>query len=129
MSRKTVLVVDDEPGIVQLVASVLESRGYVVLVAPDGFAAIRAANLHAGPIDLLLTDVRMPGLQGPKLCEQLNQKRPDIYCLLMTGCPEVISGLGVKFISKPFHIPDLLRRISAVLGPGSDIAGGTTFGD
>ena len=115
MSLETVLIVDDEPVIVMLIAAALRKSGYIALEAPDGAAALEIAARHPGPIGLLLTDVRMPGLPGPELCRRLRQRRPEIRCLLMSGYPEGEAG-GEAFLPKPFRIPDLLQRVREALG-------------
>ena len=116
MGGKTVLIVDDEPGIVRFVATVLRSNGYGVLEATDPLAALQLAEKHAGTIDLLLTDVRMPGLRGPELCERLRPQRPEAHYLLMSGDANSIETLGLPFLAKPFLIPELLQCVEQVLG-------------
>lgn len=112
----TVLIADDEVGIVALVATVLRQDGFVVLEAKDGIAALQLAAQHPGPIDLLISDVRMPGLTGTELCERLRRERPETRCLLMSGYAEGIEALDVAFLAKPFRLPELRQRVREVLG-------------
>ena len=115
MSLNTVLVVDDEPSILKFVAAALRNSGYVVLQAADGVTALELAAQHQGPIDVLLTDVRMPGLLGPEVCKRLRQQHPETHCLLMSGYPDGVDVSGVAFLEKPFRIPDLLQSVRQVL--------------
>jgi two-component system cell cycle sensor histidine kinase/response regulator CckA len=107
----TILIADDEPGILKLVAIVLRRSGYVVLEAADGLEALQLAAQHPGPIDLLLTDVCMPGLLGPEVCERLRPQRPETRYLLMSGYPEGIEASGLACLAKPFGIPELLQSV------------------
>jgi two-component system, cell cycle sensor histidine kinase and response regulator CckA len=116
MSRETVLIVDDEPGILNLVAVVLWNRGYAVLKARDADSALQLAMGHPGPIDLLLTDVRMPAMSGPELCERLRKVRTETRYLLMSASIDGGEGLGIPFLAKPFGIPELLRSVQASIG-------------
>jgi two-component system, cell cycle sensor histidine kinase and response regulator CckA len=115
MSGETVLIVDDEPGVLEFVATVLRKGGYVVIKAADGLAALELAALHPGQIDLLLTDVRMPGLLGPELCERLRGRRHETRYLLMSGQTDGIGNSGLAFLPKPFRIADLLRSVRQAL--------------
>src|SRR2546423_15133558 len=76
--RQTILIVDDDDIVLQSTATILSRAGYEVLVASEGSAAIQAAREHNGPIDLLLTDVLMPGVSGPDLASELRQVHPNI---------------------------------------------------
>ncbi|MGH7607168.1 MAG: PAS domain S-box protein, partial [Gemmatimonadales bacterium] len=82
---ETVLVVEDEPAVLTLSRRALEAQGYVVLAAADGTAALRIVERHGGRIDLLLTDVVMPGLSGRELADQLAVRRPGMRVLYMSG--------------------------------------------
>jgi PAS domain S-box-containing protein len=119
----TVLVAEDEPQVRQLVRRILESYGYTVLVASSGVEAAQVARAHAD-IDLLLTDVVMPGISGVELARQLRQTHPTMRALLMSGYPnEALSAYGVldpgdmALITKPFAPALLARRIEELLYP------------
>jgi two-component system cell cycle sensor histidine kinase/response regulator CckA len=109
--RPVVLLVDDEVGIREVVRAMLQLAGYRVLVAGSGEEALQAAAAHEGPIDLLLTDVVMPGIQGPELGERLRAIRPHTRVLLMSGVSDDLRG----GLAKPFSCGALLRAISATL--------------
>ena len=82
---ETILVAEDEDGILRLIRNVLQQRGYRVIGARDGAEALEAARAHLAGIDLVLTDVVMPRLSGPELVKQLRLDRPDIKVIFMSG--------------------------------------------
>src|SRR5258708_15188495 len=86
-ARQTILVVDDEPSIQLLVRSVLELLGHQVLAAGDASEALRLSERHAGRIDLLITDMCLPGTSGPEVLEQLLGTRPELRVLYISGNP------------------------------------------
>jgi two-component system cell cycle sensor histidine kinase/response regulator CckA len=111
----TILVVEDEEEVRALARDVLEMNGYRVLEALDVADAMRLAQTHAGPIDLLITDVVMPGASGPELARRLRTHRPGLRVLCMSGYPESedrrIEGEAgwTAWLQKPFT-PDVLMR-------------------
>jgi len=122
---ETVLVVEDESALRDLLRDVLEDNGYTVLAAGGGEEALRAAEAHPGHIDLLLTDVVMPGMTGPRLAQEVLAKRPDLKVVYVSGYSEeaVASlgrlGPGALLVSKPFAAAVLLRALrSALNGKG-----------
>jgi CheY-like chemotaxis protein len=118
---ETVLLVEDEPTILLLGKTMLESLGYSVLTAATPGDATRLAASHEGPIDLLLTDVIMPEMNGRKLAELLHALRPAMKCLFMSGyTADVIAhhgflGEGVHFLQKPFSFHGLATKVRDVL--------------
>ena len=82
---ETILLVEDEPDLRRLARIVLETNGYRVLEAAAGEEAIQQCRHCPGPIDLLLTDVVMPGLSGRQLAEQIRSLRPGLRTLFMSG--------------------------------------------
>ncbi|HLF48347.1 MAG TPA: response regulator [Methylomirabilota bacterium] len=112
---ETILVADDTADVLFLARDILEARGYTVLTASDGDAALRLAEGHAGPIHGLLTDVVMPGLTGPELADRLKSRRNETKVVYMSGyTTEVMDQYGIlhsgaPFIGKPFT-PDLMVR-------------------
>ncbi len=118
---ETVLIVEDEELVRDVATRILTQHGYEVLVAASGDAASALIDGHPGKIELLLTDVVMPGLTGRELAEQVSETRPEIRVLYMSGYPEsVIASQGVldqgiSFVSKPFNAADLLEHVRAVL--------------
>jgi len=114
------LVEDDEPGRVYA-RRVLEARGYRVLTAAHGPEALEVAAAHDGPIDLLVTDVIMPGMSGRELADRLVATRPGLRVLYVSGYTEnsvVHHGHlepGVAFLVKPYSPDDLARKVREVL--------------
>ena len=127
---ETVLVVEDEPSILTLTEQLLDSLGYRVLGAATPAQALRVAGLHAGAIDLLLTDVIMPGMNGRDLASRLHASRPGMPCLFMSGyTADVIAHRGVlddevQFIAKPFSTGELALRVHALLEQRQPVAHG-----
>jgi CheY-like chemotaxis protein len=124
---ETVLIADDDARILKVVGTALRNSGYVVLEAADGHAALQLAVQRTGRIDLFLTDVQMPGLSGPEVCERLRTKHPETRYLLMSGYAEGIQALGLPCLAKPFGIPELLQsirqRLDAARGQEEEPAG------
>ena len=115
----TVLVVDDEPGVRNLASTMLRRSGYAVLEASDAVEAERVAGAHAAGIDVLLTDIVMPGMRGPQLATRLRTTRPQIRVVYMSGfrdtepLADVERGEAV-FLPKPFLRAALLDAINRV---------------
>ncbi len=125
----TVLVVEDEPAVREIACAILGDLGYRVLEAADGEEALRTFGAHAAAVDLLLTDVVLPGpLRGRELAERLAAVRPAIRVLFMSGYTEnsiLHHGRlddGVQLIAKPFQREQLARRVAEVLGTAADDA-------
>jgi PAS domain S-box-containing protein len=118
---ETLLVVEDEALVLDVATRILSQHGYSVLAARSGAEALKLLESNRGPIQLLLTDVVMPGLTGKDVAEQVSKVRPEIRVLYMSGYPEsVIASQGVveqgiRLLSKPFKAPDLLEHVRAVL--------------
>jgi PAS domain S-box-containing protein len=115
--KPTLLLVEDEAALRQLVVTMLAEDGYVVLQAGNGMDAIALAERHRGPIDLLITDVVMPRLSGPELAQQLKGLRPGLEVLFMSGYNDsrlVARGVqqaNVNLLVKPFTPDQLLARV------------------
>jgi two-component system cell cycle sensor histidine kinase/response regulator CckA len=120
---ETVLLVEDEDSVRQLVRETLESRGYRVLESANGQAALALAASHPEPIHLVITDVVMPGLNGHELIQQLRAARPGIKTLYLSGyAQDAFSGSTAAeaqktFLQKPFTLQSLARKVREVLGP------------
>ncbi|MBK9066796.1 MAG: PAS domain S-box protein [Gemmatimonadetes bacterium] len=118
---ETVLVVEDEEAVRNLTRRVLEQHGYVVLSAPSGESALELARAHAGAIHVLLTDVVMPGISGPRLAEILLAERQGLCCLFMSGYAASAVGSSpllqgeTRFLQKPFTTTQLLQRLRETL--------------
>ena len=120
---ETVLLVEDESQVRRLVFEVLQARGYKVLAAKDGLEAIPLEENYADRIDLLITDVVMPGMSGRELAKHVTAARPDTKVLFMSGYTDDavlrhgVTGPGTAFLQKPFALEDLLQRVRALLDP------------
>jgi|TARA_B100000959_G_C14696318_1_gene506904 CheY-like chemotaxis protein len=118
----TILLVEDEPAIRSLIRRMLEGAGYELLIARNGNEALTVAKQHRGVIDLLLTDIVMPRMNGFELGEQIGSARPETNVLFVSGffkdSTAVRSGLratGRAFLLKPFTQDALLGKIQEVL--------------
>ena len=120
--KRTILLVDDEASVRAIVVRILRRAKYNVLEAEDGEAALRIAESHPGTIDLLITDMFMPGLRGPEVAQKLAQTCPGLRVLFMSGYADqdLRTGVpaGANFLNKPFSGADLAKAVEAVLqGP------------
>ncbi len=120
----TVLLVEDEPALLKLCRKFLEEEGYRVLAAAHSKEAIKLADEHPGQIDLLVTDVVMPGLSGPELWRRLAGGRPGLKRIFISGYADAsdirreISREGVRLLRKPFALGELKSRVAEVLAGG-----------
>ena len=118
---ETILLVEDEPAILSVGQMMLEKLGYRVLAADRPEEALRLARTHEGTIDLLITDVVMPGMNGSDLAAQLHALHPDLRVLFMSGyTADVIARQGVLedgacFVQKPFSLQELAAGVREVL--------------
>ncbi len=118
---ETILLVEDEPGILKMAAVMLERRGYTVLAAAAAGEALHLAETHAARIDLLMTDVVMPDMNGRELAETLLARHPKLKVLFMSGyTADVIAhhGIldeGVHYIQKPFSTRQVAEKVREVL--------------
>ena len=113
--RTTILVVDDEVTILQLLRDILEDEGYAVLMAKDGQEGFDLALEHHP--NLILTDLMMPRMKGDALITQVMQDPDPIPCILMSAYHTDVTLLPVPFLSKPFAITDLEQLVAAALLP------------
>ena len=116
----TVLLVEDERGLLSLAKRVLERAGYRVVAheAPESALAWWNEDGHGSTVDLLLTDVRMPGMTGDVLLERMRAERPDLAALLMSGNDDRLSDAaarGYAFLGKPYTPTDLVAAVRDVL--------------
>ncbi|WP_428485509.1 CHASE3 domain-containing protein [Rhodopila sp.] len=122
-SSATVLVVEDEPAVREIAVAILSDLGYHVLEAADGEEGLRVFGAHASEVNLLLTDVVLPGkVRGREIAERIAAIRPEVKVLFMSGYTEnsiVHHGRlddGVQLIGKPFKREQLARKVAEVLG-------------
>ena len=114
--HQTLLLAEDEMGIRQMTRAYLESLGYTVLEAADGDEALRVSRQYQGTIDVLVTDVVMPGVRGDDLVRILRHERPEILVLFISGFADLSKlDKGSLIVEKPFTFPELGRRIHDVL--------------
>ena len=117
-STPVILVVDDELVVRKLVDRLLTEEGYRVLSAADGYEALGIARSFPRKIDLLLTDIQMPRMDGIKLAEQFRTEWSGVRVLLMSGMmwqSQIITSEDTEFISKPFFPEELLDRVRTIL--------------
>ncbi len=118
---ETILLVEDEAALREVTRRLLTAAGYRVIAAANGREGLSAAGEHDGTIDLLLSDVVMPEMNGPQLAERLLHEDPSLRVLLMSGFAEPILDAGgqlderVALIEKPFAGPFLLAQIAQLL--------------
>jgi len=118
---ETILLVEDEASLRELVRECLEGGGYTVLPARHGAEALEIAERHGGCLQLLMTDVVMPGMSGRELAERLRARRPDVRILYMSGYTDdavVLHGVlaaDMAFLQKPFTADALARTVREVL--------------
>ncbi len=114
---ETILLVEDDDGVRELVAGVLRDRGYTVLMAHDGDQALEIATEHPRDIHALVTDVVMPGMSGRQIAQRVAGQRPGIRVLYMSGYTDDaivrhgVLEVGAAFIQKPFSSAALARKV------------------
>ena len=119
--NETILVVEDEADILEMTSNMLHSLGYTVLAAEDPLQALEICDALEGRIDLLLSDVIMPNMNGRELAERLRQLYPGIKCLYMSGyTADIIAHQGVldegiHFLQKPFSHAALAAKVREAL--------------
>jgi len=124
-TRETVLVVEDEPSLRLLIGEMLEESGFEVLQAEDPSAAIEVSRAHQGNIDLLLTDLVLPRINGRELAERLASTQPQLRVLFMSGhTDDEIDRQGVRteeiaFLPKPFSLDELTEKVRETLDQAS----------
>jgi two-component system cell cycle sensor histidine kinase/response regulator CckA len=119
-AAETILVVEDEPAVRQLVSAALRRAGYSVVEARDGEHALTLFDQHNAEIDLLLTDLRMPQMDGAELIRRLRARAPKLKVICVSGYPGSGIDLSVTghYLAKPFSKADLLNKVREVLdGP------------
>ena len=118
---EVVLLVEDEKGVRELARQYLEMSGYTVIEAEDGHTALELSAMHVGPIDLVLTDVVMPGISGRELADRISRSRPGIKILYMSGYTDqavVHHGIlesDAVLLQKPFNMASLATKLREIL--------------
>jgi PAS domain S-box-containing protein len=122
---ETILLVEDNVVVRELTKEILERQRYTILDAPSGIHALEIVAHHAGPIDLLLTDVVMPDMNGRELFDRVIVQRPGLKVMYMSGYPDNVIARhgaldeGVVFIQKPFTSLKLLAKVREALAARS----------
>jgi hypothetical protein len=122
---ETILLVEDETVVRHLVAEILENSGYTVLQAGDGPSALELLRRHTNKLDLLVTDVVMPGMSGPEVAQAVTSMRPGTQVLYTSGYTDSAIGHhgvlepGIAFLQKPFSSDDLTRKVRGLLDESS----------
>jgi DNA-binding NtrC family response regulator len=117
-SLETILVVDDYAQVRRLVVEILKGHGFRVFSADSGASALKLASETNETIDLLLSDVEMPGMSGPDLGEALRVARPEMHIMLMSGADNgnlLVLNYGWAYIQKPFVAVKLVEMVNHVL--------------
>jgi two-component system cell cycle sensor histidine kinase/response regulator CckA len=115
--RKRVLLVDDDDLVRSVIADTLRQEGYTVIEAPSGQVALSLVTAMP-PVDLVVSDVVMPGMPGPSLVARLRAQRPDLKVLFITGHPGEHDLRGERVLQKPFTGAALSEASLAALGIG-----------
>jgi two-component system cell cycle sensor histidine kinase/response regulator CckA len=122
---ETILLVEDDPALRKMAAEVLRDTGYKVLTAPSGADALHVAAEHKGPLDVLPTDVVMPGMTGRELAGQIAARYPRIQILYMSGYTDDaigrhgLHGETLRLLQKPFTHDALVRHVREALEIGA----------
>jgi two-component system cell cycle sensor histidine kinase/response regulator CckA len=123
--EQTILLAEDEPSLRAVTRSTLQECGYTVLEAKDGGEALRVSRQYEGTVDLLLTDIVMPGMGGHALAQELGRERPGIRIVYMSGYTASYTGLllGMRkfFLMKPFTRDALLEKICEALAEEDEV--------
>lgn len=127
----TILVVDDEPFVLNVVCNILRTAGFRILSAASPAEAMEIGRSHAQPIRLLLSDVILPEMSGPELADLFTEVHPETECMFMAGLPDTpevcdrIIGRNRAFLQKPFVPQTLVKKVQEVLAdptPGDSLA-------
>jgi two-component system cell cycle sensor histidine kinase/response regulator CckA len=121
MASRTILVVDDEEAVRHLASRMLLHSGYHTLEASHAREALRTLEQDPSAVDLLLTDVKMPGMNGSELGREVNRRWPDKPILYMSGFPSEVFQGGLlertaPFLPKPFTQDDLAAKVRSLIG-------------
>ncbi|HYM33311.1 MAG TPA: response regulator, partial [Candidatus Cybelea sp.] len=120
--KGTVLLVEDEDAVRIFAARALRNKGYMVIEAASGEAALSQVEKHSGGIDVLVSDVVMPNMDGPTLAKKVHASRPDMKIIFISGYAEeafrrnLDPNLEIEFLPKPFSLKQLAGKVKDVLG-------------
>lgn len=117
--KQVILIVDDEEGLREGLSKLLESEGYAALSAESGEQALQI--LQQSHIDLVLTDMRMPGMDGIELLKKIRERHPNVGVIILTGYGQIESYIeamnfgAIEYVSKPFKVNELKFIVNKVL--------------
>lgn len=120
--KALILIVDDNPAVARITSQILAVAGYEAVVAESGEEALQVCSQFSRPLDLLISDVVMPGMSGPELCHRLSRDGCALRCLLISGYSKEQLGdtvLGVEafpMLVKPYTMSELLKTVRGLLG-------------
>jgi DNA-binding NtrC family response regulator len=118
-NRKTILIVDDDPVVLERVSGMLADNNYLVLRGGSGAEALLQSRAYKGEIHLLLSDFQMPGMSGVALATTMTAERPQLRVLLMSGFAEgmLVLNEGWHFLAKPFVASQLRALVAGLAYP------------
>jgi CheY-like chemotaxis protein len=118
---ETILLVEDDEVVRLLVGEALRGYGYTVFEASKGAEALELSGAHEGTIDLLLTDVVMPGMSGSELADQLSAERPGLALIFTSGYPaNTVVQMGAAYLQKPYDPAELAAAVRSALSAKRD---------
>lgn len=116
MAQETILLVEDEPAVRTLFATALTRAGYTVHNARNGEEAVKVFEEHQDTIDLLLTDMRMPYMNGADLARELRTRKSDLKLICISGYPgSLATSVTSDYLAKPFSRDEMLKKVREVL--------------
>ncbi len=115
--QRTILVVDDDPAVLEMLVSALEDQGYATQRGSDGTAALEVVANHS--VDLVLTDVVLPGLDGISFVHELRKREHHMPVIIISGIVDGVDLPETPFVSKPFDLSYLLTLVERMLPPES----------
>lgn len=113
--KGTILIAEDQPSVRRMVRTMLAMEGYEVLSAENGPQALEVARRHSGRIDLLLTDVQMPEMDGWQLAKRITILKPEVKVVFMSGYASPINEPATRLLQKPFTRAELTREVRVAL--------------
>jgi DNA-binding response OmpR family regulator len=120
----TVLVVDDEKMICRMLSRILEHEGFTVITAGSGTEALSAVRSHSAPIDLLISDMSLGGMDGPSVAVELLALEPAMKVLFISGEEQKERCLGFEFMEKPFALSALVAKVRSLLHVSQTLGAG-----
>jgi len=114
----TIFIVDDDPSMRRMLRLIFEEEGLAVFTAANGLEALASESVRAGEIDIVITDVMMPEMDGLTLAENLKRQYPDLPVLILSGCSDYLdigSSNATEIMAKPFEVTALLGSVRRLL--------------